>query len=272
MQGGILPCLWRAPTDNDKGGNLNSYASKWRAAALDNITFLVESFSLGKETSQQMQISFVYLGLSKDQADSPTVCKVEAKYSIFVSGDVIIKFRVEPNPDLPPLPRVGVEFHIDKSLSKAKWYGRGPFECYPDRKAGAHVGLYEMNVADMHVPYIVPGECSGRSDVRWVSFQNNQGIGLCASAYGGSPPMQMSASYYSNAELDRATHKEELVEGEHIEVICVCDHDTIVFCILEFFSVSYGQFLLLQVPVQEMLYGLPVLTSFKSECVCASAL
>jgi beta-galactosidase len=30
--------------------------------------------------------------------------------------------------------------------------------------------------------------------------------------------MQMSASYYSTAELDRATHHEELVQGNDIEV------------------------------------------------------
>ncbi|KAK9283159.1 hypothetical protein L1049_011390 [Liquidambar formosana] len=80
------------------------------------------------------------------------------------------------------------------------------------------MGVYEQNVGDMHVPYIVPGECSGRADVRWVTFQNNDGFGIFASIYGSSPPMQMSASYYTTAELDRATHNEELIKGDNIEV------------------------------------------------------
>ncbi|KAM7262933.1 hypothetical protein ACFE04_000910 [Oxalis oulophora] len=33
-----------------------------------------------------------------------------------------------------------------------------------------------------------------------------------------SPAMQMSASYYSSDELDRATHNEDLFKGEDIEV------------------------------------------------------
>ncbi|KAM7262908.1 hypothetical protein ACFE04_000591 [Oxalis oulophora] len=33
-----------------------------------------------------------------------------------------------------------------------------------------------------------------------------------------SPAMQMSASYYSSDELDRATHNEDLFQGEDIEV------------------------------------------------------
>uniref|UniRef100_A0A7N0V4Z8 beta-galactosidase n=1 Tax=Kalanchoe fedtschenkoi TaxID=63787 RepID=A0A7N0V4Z8_KALFE len=119
---------------------------------------------------------------------------------------------------LPPLPRVGVEFHLDKSIDVVNWYGRGPFECYPDRKEAAQVGIYQRSVRDMHVPYIVPGECSGRADVRWVTFQNKDGIGLYASVYGTSPFMQMNASFYSVQELDRATHNEDLVEGDTVEV------------------------------------------------------
>ena len=55
------------------------------------------------------------------------------------------------------------------------------------------------------MPYIIPGDCSGRADVRWVAFRNIGGHSLFASIYGASPPMQMSSSYYGTAELDKAT-------------------------------------------------------------------
>ncbi|XP_077218158.1 glycoside hydrolase family 2 protein [Tasmannia lanceolata] len=233
LQKGILPCIWRAPTDNDKGGDSNSYATKWKAAFLDNLLFHTESCSLQKLKNHVVQIAVLYFGIPKDQENSflksegvdggvidqsSVICKVDVNYLIYGSGDVIIDCNVHPNTDLPPLPRVGVEFHLDKSLDQIKWYGKGPFECYPDRKEAAQVGVYEQTVADMHVPYIVPGESSGRADVRWVAFQNSNGFGLFASMYGGSPPMQMNASYYSTAELDRATHNEDLVKGDDIEV------------------------------------------------------
>ncbi|OVA04094.1 Beta galactosidase small chain/ domain 5 [Macleaya cordata] len=222
---GIFPCFWRAPTDNDKGGGANSYAAKWKAALLDNLSFHTESCSVQNMTDHDIKIAVVYLGVPKDQEDmlssnerSNIICKVDMIYTIYGSGDVIVECNVQPNTDLPPLPRIGVEFHVDKSLDQITWYGRGPFECYPDRKEAAHVGVYQQNVGELHVPYIVPGESSGRADVRWVALQNKEGFGIFSSIYGSSPPLQMNASYYSTMELDRATHNEELVKGDTIEV------------------------------------------------------
>ncbi|OMO87190.1 hypothetical protein COLO4_20752 [Corchorus olitorius] len=225
MRSGIFPCFWRAPTDNDKGGGLSSYYSRWKAAHLDDIVFLTESCSIQSKTEHLVKIMVVYLGVCKgeygtsnklEKADA--LFKIDMLYTIHASGDIIIDSNVIPSSNLPPLPRVGVEFHLEKSVDQVKWYGRGPFECYPDRKAAAHVGVYEQTVDGMHVPYIVPGESGGRADVRWVTFQNKDGCGIYASTYGESPPMQMSASYYSTAELDRATHNEELIKGDSIEV------------------------------------------------------
>ena len=137
---------------------------------------------------------------------------------IYESGDVVLEYEVNPKADLPPLPRVGVVFNVEKTLSHVTWYGRGPFECYPDRKAAAHVGVHESSVDDLHVPYIAPVECGGRADVRWMALRNADGLGLYASVHGESPPMQMSTSYYGTTELDRATHVHKLVKGDDIEV------------------------------------------------------
>ncbi|KAF5191895.1 Beta-galactosidase [Thalictrum thalictroides] len=219
MNKGIFPCFWRAPTDNDNGGGENSYSCKWKAALLDKLFFHTESCSIQKMTNQIVQISVAYLGVPKDEEkQSNSISRIDMTYTIYGSGDVIVDCNVQPSSDLPPLPRVGVEFNVDKSLDQITWYGRGPFECYPDRKEAAHVGVYQYNVRDMHVPYIVPGECSGRTDVRWMALQNKDGLGIFASVYASSPPMQINASYYSTFELDRATHNEELVEGDSIEV------------------------------------------------------
>lgn len=226
MKNGVSPCFWRAPTDNDKGGvTCSSYHSVWKAAHMDDVVFLTESCSIQNKTDHLVKVAVVYLGVPKSGDDALNVLEkadalfqIEMLYTIHSSGDIIIDSTVKPSSNLPPLPRVGVEFHLEKSVDQVKWYGRGPFECYPDRKAAAHVGVYEQTVDDMHVPYIVPGESGGRADIRWVTFQNKDGYGIYASTFGESPPMQMNASYYSTAELDRATHKEELIKGDNIEV------------------------------------------------------
>ncbi|XP_072993143.1 uncharacterized protein [Typha latifolia] len=226
--GGIFPCFWRAPTDNDKGGGSHSYLSKWKTAFLDKMMFRPGFFSIKELPDNTVQVSTVYYGVPQNQLKSEDLSKsknadsilfrIDVSYWIYESGDVIFEYKVDPKNDLPPLPRVGIVFSIEQSLNHVTWYGKGPFECYPDRKEAAHVGTYESSVEDMHVPYIVPGECSGRADVRWVAFQNKDGFGLFASNYGASPPMQMSASYYGTAELDRATHVQDLVKGDAIEV------------------------------------------------------
>ncbi|KAL6493821.1 hypothetical protein OROGR_031730 [Orobanche gracilis] len=223
MNKGILPCFWRAPTDNDKGGEIESYLSKWTVAKLNNLTFATKSCTVLNASDDLVKIAVAYLGIPSGAEETPSqseasLFKVDFIYSIYGSGDVILECQVKPNSDLPPLPRVGIEFHLERSMDQIKWYGRGPFECYPDRKAAAHVGVYEQDVGSLHVPYIVPGESSGRTDVRWVVFQNKDGHGIYASTYKGSPPMQMNVSYYATAELERATHYEELVKGEDIEV------------------------------------------------------
>ncbi|XP_020579195.1 uncharacterized protein LOC110023894 [Phalaenopsis equestris] len=232
MDKGIIPCFWRAPTDNDKGGGPLSYASKWKSAFLDDILFQTKHCSVEKKTGDSLLITATIFGLPRNHfkdTDSAQIItdwnnnniilfRIDVKYSFYSSGDLIVEYKVNPNSNLPPLPRIGVVFHVVRSLNRIRWYGRGPFECYPDRKEAAFFGLYEADVADLHVPYIVPGECSGRADVRWVSFENNDGFGFFASAYDASPPMQMSASYYTAAELDKATRNEDLVGGDDIEV------------------------------------------------------
>ncbi|KAG4957740.1 hypothetical protein JHK85_044120 [Glycine max] len=224
MKNGILPCFWRAPIDNDKGGNSASYLSRWKAAGMDCLHFITESCSVQNITENSVTILVVFVGVTKgedgsisNQDKSKVLYTTEMTYTIYASGEVIIECNMKPNPDLPPLPRVGIELNVEKSLDRATWYGRGPFECYPDRKAAAQIAVYEHNVGELHVPYIVPGESSGRADVRWATFRNKNGFGIYASKYGSSPPMQMSASYYSTLEFDRATHNEELIEGDSIE-------------------------------------------------------
>ncbi|KAH9658217.1 Lactase [Citrus sinensis] len=226
MKRGIFPCFWRAPTDNDKGGGESSYYSRWRAAGIDSLVFLTKSCSIQNVTDYFVKIRVVYDGTPRVDMSSLTklekakaLFEIVIDYTIYGSGNVIVECNFKPNTsDLPPLPRVGVEFHLEQSMDKIKFYGRGPFECYPDRKAAAHVDVYEQIVGDMHVPYIVPGECAARADVRWVTFQNKEGIGIYASMYSSSPPMQLNASYYTTTELDRATHNEQLVKEDKIEV------------------------------------------------------
>lgn len=55
------------------------------------------------------------------------------------------------------LPRVGLRFGVPPEYSQVEWYGRGPHECYPDRKAGAALRRHSaQSVEELRVPYVFP--------------------------------------------------------------------------------------------------------------------
>eukprot|EP00891_Asterochloris_glomerata_P003572 jgi/Astpho2/3572/Aster-06480 len=107
------------------------------------------------------------------------------------------------------LPRVGLHFAVPKALEQVTYHGRGPHECYWDRKWGAPLRQYRTTVPKMHVPYIVPGENGGRADVKWMSVTDAKGHGVAAVA--DAHGLQTSLTRYSLANLSLARHDYELI-------------------------------------------------------------
>jgi beta-galactosidase len=112
-------------------------------------------------------------------------------YWIEGSGRITIDHTVTPSGQLPEwLPKVGLEINLRNEFQQVKWFGRGPFETYPDRKTGAKVGVYQTSVPEMYEPYLIPQESGNRTDVRWFEFKNPQGTGI-----------RISADHYSASAL-----------------------------------------------------------------------
>ena len=103
-------------------------------------------------------------------------------YKVWADG--VIEVENEFNPEYYPaegthsIPRIGQLFTLDSSLSNAKWYGRGPWENYADRKTSALVGVYDNKVSHMTHNYIRPQENGYRTDVRWLELTDAQGNGI----------------------------------------------------------------------------------------------
>ncbi|CAI5475794.1 unnamed protein product [Closterium sp. Yama58-4] len=266
--------LWRAPTDNDKGGGAASYAARWKAAGLSTLAAAdaggvislvgdamvvpgvgvegerekgergVETGTgkegmgeegkggegkgkegqqgegddeplkvlIGKDGTVSVVVEATFrpradeiseegaveagaaptnlveayggaeaeasasAGQAKNISDVDCWVRLKSEWQIHGNGQVVVKFWMDPSPALPPLPRVGMRFRAAKKLSNAVWSGRGPHECYPDRKQSAHVALHYLPVKSLHVPYIAPGENGARVDTRWVTlFINRSG-------------------------------------------------------------------------------------------------
>jgi beta-galactosidase len=127
----------------------------------------------------------------------------EVTYHIYGSGVVEVKNEVRIDEGLPFVPRVGMEMRLSADLALAKYYGRGPFENYVDRKKGALVGRYEISVQEQAFPYIHTSEFGGREDVRWLELCDEAGVGV---KYVGRDVFHFDALPYSTEQLAEAEH------------------------------------------------------------------
>jgi beta-galactosidase len=134
-------------------------------------------------------------------------------YTILGNGEVRVDTHVLPGEGLPFLPRIGLQMRLPGGFETFTWYGRGPHETYVDRKEGAQVGVYSGTVDEQFVPYVVPEENGNKTDVRWATLTNAQGLGV---RYSGDRLLEVSAHHYTPEDLTRARHPHELVRREEI--------------------------------------------------------
>jgi beta-galactosidase len=134
-------------------------------------------------------------------------------WAISSDGTIELEQEIIPHGPMPDmLQKAGLQFQLPKEFSNVEWYGRGPFETYPDRKTGAKVGVYNSNADEMFVPYIIPQEYGNRTDVRWLKVQNEKGKGLLIK---GDELLNFSLHKYSTDNLSRAMYSYQLEEAPY---------------------------------------------------------
>jgi hypothetical protein len=210
MVSGPAANFWRAPVDNDAGGNERSYKHRWLQAGLNDLQYKLQNIS-----AKIIDPHAVRITVEQDIIARTGKIDYTAVYTVFGSGDILVDNMFDVDPDLPPLPRVGISLHIPKDCGEMTWYGRGPHESYWDRKTGAATGIYSGLVADQYVPYLKPQENGNKTDVRWVEFKDENLNGLVLS---GMPVLNVNAHHYTIENLSTALHTYEIVDGENITV------------------------------------------------------
>lgn len=187
IRSGPVLNLWRAPTDNDWGNELPRRAAVWRDAP-DRAD--VVDADVTRLAEQAVRVRFDQR-LHDEAGDE--VARLVTTYTVLGSGDIVVDNAFDKTaPDLPELPRFGMNLELPRAFDHVTWYGRGPFENYWDRKTAAFVGRYETSVADMLERYVRPQENGQRTDVRWVALTRDDGIGLLAV---GMPHLEFSAHH-----------------------------------------------------------------------------
>ena len=237
-------CLWRAPTDNDRGGAFFSYQSQWAAYGLGSLVRrpcggpdggdpLCSIVSCCEQLDGSVIIEAEWRLESSVGSTLPCSVPVEATYVFLTNGGVAASFSVRPPSFLPPLPRVGLSLALPDEFQHVQWMGLGPHEAYSDRRSCVYLGAFEGSVAGgMHTDYIYPQENGHRLAPRWVILsaapaphaqQQAEGAALliipAAASSSSSSRIQrlndgwgFSASRFSTAQLQRTSHSHSLLD------------------------------------------------------------
>ena len=186
---GVEPNFWRAPTDNDFGNQMPRRLALWRQASLSRD---LRSIAAREDGPDRTTVTVEY-GL----AGGAAVQRLD--YTVFGDGRVALaaKLTVRDGSKLPEIPRVGLKLAVSEACREVRWFGRGPFENYADRKSAAFVGLHETT-ADEPFPYVSPQEYGNRTDARWLAVRDAEGRGLLVV---GAPHFEFSAHPYWPEDL-----------------------------------------------------------------------
>jgi beta-galactosidase/evolved beta-galactosidase subunit alpha len=206
LHAGPRLAMWRATTDNDRGGWPNSIASAWRRAGLHALQHRVNSVEVSPAGSSCVQIHAdvrIAPPIHRDKQIHATYA-----YHLFGSGDAHIAVKVRCVGDWPEqLPRVGLNCTVPGSLQHLEWFGRGPHEAYVDTRQSALFGYYAADVDDLLTDYVFPQENGNRHQCDWVALRDEHGRGLLVV---GEPRFDFSAHWQTPEDFEKAWHRHEL--------------------------------------------------------------
>ncbi|QDU70748.1 glycoside hydrolase family 2 TIM barrel-domain containing protein [Mucisphaera calidilacus] len=220
--------VWRGPTSNDGIKGWTDYrdsdrrtAGRWFLAGLDRIERSVAAEpKLVRRRDGSVRMTLRQHWTSTGRDGMVHGLSDQQVYTVLPDGSVRVTHAFDLDATLPELPRVGVVLSFAAGFERLSWFGRGPGESYPDRKAGMPVGLYRSTVDEQFVPYIVPQEHGLKTDVRWMSLGHESGRGVRIEAGDATSPVSFSASHYTPHDLTEARHVHELRRRDEV-IVCI---------------------------------------------------
>lgn len=216
LRAAVSASLFRAPTDNDKSFG-NWLAKDWKKNRLDSpeVSILEEKFNGDgsvirveeyKYTAGSIVVTTTFGPVADGNSKTGSPLDIVQEY----------EFRGE----LPELPRLGLQLRLPKDYEQLAYYGRGPWDTYPDRWRSCHIGLWRSKVTDEYAHYPVPQDCGNHRETSYVELATASGRKVHVTAV--DEPFSFSALHYTPQDIASVRHDHELKEGDYTILTVDC--------------------------------------------------
>lgn len=198
----LEPYFWKPENDNQRAAGFARRTAVWEKAGEQRRLESVKTFRSDGITG----ISYIF--------SLPVGAEYELCYSFNSEGKIKVEADYRPvSENIPLIPKFGMRMRLTPDFDRVEYYGRGPWENYPDRKQGYDIGLYSMPLSEFEVDYARPQDNGNRCDVRWLSLLSS-GRSL---RIDGCQPLCIRAWDYGEEDMD-VKHPYELKRGEFVNL------------------------------------------------------
>lgn len=198
---GLRANFWRPVTENDLANGTLERCGIWKTAA-DSLELLGITVN-GKKAVDEIMAQ-VGDSIRVDYQMSSAQFKYSVAYIVLPDKSLKITASFKPHQKavLPEMPRFGMKMILKGEFENMTWLGRGPHENYWDRKSSADIDLYNATIWEQYHPYVRAQETGNKSDVRWATLLNKEGLGVKIVAEGAVKNGYLGGSGYESASAN----------------------------------------------------------------------
>lgn len=197
--------VFRAPLDNDM-----NRVKVWKKRGLDGLRLTNKKLVKCKNDKEKHFVEIKTTGVL--EANGKKMFDTILKYCVYPDGTITVIAKLLRSGFLKAgeieLPRFGVSLKLDPSLENVKYYAMGERENLCDFDSQSTMGIYDSTVWSLEEPYIKPQENGMHTRARFARFTDEDGVGV--EIRYRKAPFIFSARPYSNENLQKAKHREDL--------------------------------------------------------------
>ena len=209
LQAPLEPYFWKPENDNQGAAGFARRVAVWQEAATQRT---VHSYRAEMDESTLKIVYDISLPIGAD---------LTFTYAFTAEGRIMVNMDYIPTAtDIPLMPKFGMRMRLPADYTDINYYGRGPWENYPDRKGSAFLGRYQMPLSDYMTEYVHPQDNGNRCDVRWFEIAGSsrklriEGCQpLCIRAWdygeedlGVGHPYELQRGKFVNLNIDLSVH------------------------------------------------------------------